>query len=93
MKKGTILFAACLLTASAFAKGGGHSSSTYLSGTHSSGHSGSSSGSHSVQGYTKRDGTYVAPAHATNPDGTKSNNWSTKGNINPYTGKPGTKEE
>lgn len=52
---------------------------------------GSSSGSHSVRGYTKKDGTYVAPHKQTNPNGTKQDNWSTKGNVNPYTGKPGTK--
>lgn len=43
-----------------------------------------------VRGYTKRNGTYVAPHHRTNPDTTKLNNWSTKGNMNPYTGKEGT---
>lgn len=48
--------------------------------------------SHSVRGYTKKDGSYVAPHRATNPDGRKSNNWSHKGNTNPYTGKEGTKE-
>lgn len=51
----------------------------------------SGSGSHSVKGYTKKDGTYVAPHKQTNPNGTKRDNWSTKGNVNPYTGKPGTK--
>ena len=44
-----------------------------------------------VGGYTKRDGAYVAPHQRTAPDGSKMNNWSTKGNINPYTGKQGTK--
>lgn len=44
-----------------------------------------------VRGYTKKDGTYV-PAHdRTVPNSTKSDNWSTKGNTNPETGKPGTK--
>jgi len=52
---------------------------------------GSSGGSHSVKGYTKKDGTYVAPHKQTNPNGTKQDNWSTKGNVNPHTGKPGTK--
>lgn len=48
-------------------------------------------GSHSVHGYTTSKGTYVAPHHATNRDSTKSNNYSQKGNVNPYTGKEGTK--
>lgn len=74
----------------AFARGGGggHSSSGHSSSSHSSGSTG---GSHSTSGYTKSNGTYVAPAHATNPNGTKADNWSTKGNVNPYTGKEGTK--
>jgi hypothetical protein len=49
-------------------------------------------GSHGVRGYTKKNGTVVAPHHATNRDNSKSNNWSHKGNVNPYTGKRGTKE-
>ena len=49
-------------------------------------------GSHRVSGYVKKDGTYVAPAVATNPNTTKLDNYSTKGNVNPYTGKEGTKE-
>jgi len=47
-------------------------------------------GSHYVRGYTRKDGTYVAPHYQTNPNGTKLDNWSTKGNVNPYTGKVGT---
>lgn len=45
-----------------------------------------------VRGYTKKNGTYVAPHYRSNPNSTKLDNWSTKGNINPYTGKAGTKE-
>lgn len=44
-----------------------------------------------VKGYTRRDGTYVAPHYRSSPDSSRSNNWSTKGNINPYTGEEGTK--
>jgi hypothetical protein len=47
--------------------------------------------SHPVKGYTKKDGAHVARYHATNPDRTRTNNFSAKGNINPYTGKEGTK--
>jgi len=46
-----------------------------------------------VRGYTRKDGTYVAPHRRTDSDGSKSNNWSTKGNTNPDTGKDGTKSE
>jgi len=48
--------------------------------------------SHAVKGHVKKDGTYVAPTRATNPDKTQKNNYSTKGNVNPATGKEGTKE-
>ncbi|MDD5451103.1 MAG: hypothetical protein PHT49_04340 [Desulfovibrionales bacterium] len=48
-------------------------------------------GSTHVRGYTKKRGTYVAPHRKTAPDKSKINNWSSKGNINPYTGKKGTK--
>lgn len=44
-----------------------------------------------VRPYIKRDGTYVQPHFRSAPDGTRWNNWSTKGNVNPYTGQPGTK--
>lgn len=50
------------------------------------------SGSHSVNGYVKKDGTYVQPHRATNPNQTQRDNWSSKPNVNPYTGKKGTKE-
>jgi hypothetical protein len=55
-------------------------------------HSHSSGSSHSVSGHVTKNGTYVAPHHATNPNSTKSDNWSHKGNVNPYTGKEGTKQ-
>ena len=47
--------------------------------------------SHHVRSYVTKRGTYVAAHRQTKPDHTKLNNWSTKGNVNPYTGKPGTK--
>ena len=47
-------------------------------------------GSHMRSGYITKDGTYVAPSMATNPNATKLDNYSTKGNVNPYTGKAGT---
>lgn len=51
---------------------------------------GSASAQVQVQGYMKKDGTYVAPYVRTAPDSTINNNYSTKPNINPYTGKEGT---
>lgn len=45
-----------------------------------------------VHGYAKKDGTYVAPHKRTTPNGTQRDNWTSKPNQNPYTGKDGTKE-
>ena len=47
-------------------------------------------GSHSVSGYVKRDGTYVAPHYQTNRDSSRTNNYSAQGNYNPYTGHSGS---
>jgi endonuclease YncB( thermonuclease family) len=44
-----------------------------------------------VRGYFRKDGTYVAPHKRTAPDASFDDNWTTVGNVNPYTGKPGTK--
>lgn len=45
----------------------------------------------STKGYVKKDGTHVAPYKSTNPNKTQRDNYSSKGNVNPYTGKKGTK--
>jgi hypothetical protein len=42
-----------------------------------------------VRGYFRSNGTYVQPHYRSNTDGYRWNNWSVKGNINPYTGKSG----
>lgn len=44
-----------------------------------------------VKGYLKRDGTYVMPHLRSRPNSSFWDNWSTKGNSNPYTGEYGTK--
>ena len=51
---------------------------------------GGSGGAVHVRGYIRKDGTYVAPHYRSAPDGSLQNNWSTKGNVNPYTGEEGT---
>ena len=43
-----------------------------------------------VHGYTTRNGTYVAPYVRTNPNNTIYDNYSTRPNVNPYTGQEGT---
>lgn len=45
-----------------------------------------------VRGHVTKKGKYVAPSHRTSPDHTQRNNYSAKGNVNPYTGKKGTKK-
>ena len=49
-----------------------------------------SAGGNYVQGYNRKDGTYVQPHYRSNPDGNRLNNYSTEGNYNPYTGRQGT---
>lgn len=44
-----------------------------------------------VRGYTRSNGTYVAPHYRSNSNGSTLDNYSTKPNINPYTGQMGTK--
>lgn len=42
-----------------------------------------------VRGYYRSNGTYVQPHYRSAPDGVFSNNWTTLGNVNPYTGEAG----
>ena len=42
------------------------------------------------KGYVTKAGTYVAPHFQTAPNQTKLDNYSSKGNVNPYTGKKGS---
>jgi hypothetical protein len=43
-----------------------------------------------VHGYTRSNGTYVQPYYRSSPNGTVGDNFSYKGNVNPYTGAVGT---
>jgi hypothetical protein len=43
-----------------------------------------------VRGYYRSDGTYVRPHYRSAPNHTRADNWSTRGNYNPYTGRAGT---
>jgi hypothetical protein len=44
-----------------------------------------------VSGYMRKDGTYVAPHYRSAPNGSTLDNYSTRGNYNPYTGQAGKK--
>lgn len=46
-----------------------------------------------VDGYMRSDGTYVDGYNRSSPDNTNINNYSTQGNINPYTGSAGTRAQ
>lgn len=43
------------------------------------------------RGYVTRNGTYVAPHWQSTPDRSYNNNWSVRPNVNPYTGRSGTR--
>jgi len=42
-----------------------------------------------VDGYVRRDGTYVAPHYRSEANGYRYDNYSSQGNTNPYTGERG----
>jgi hypothetical protein len=44
----------------------------------------------SVNGYYRSNGTYVQPSYRSNPDSTVTNNYSFKGNSDPYSGSTGS---
>ena len=70
---------AVMVPSAVFAKGGG-------------GSRGGKGGMVNVRPHVRKDGTLVQPHPRTGPDASRWNNWSTKENVNPYTGKPGSKE-
>ena len=47
---------------------------------------------HAVRGHVTKNGTYVAPTRATNPNQTQRDNYGVKPNINPANGQLGKKE-
>lgn len=67
----------------------GHSGLSYRSHRGASG-TGAKGESERVHGYTRKNGTQVHGHDRSTRDNTKNNNWSTKGNLNPETGKTGT---
>jgi hypothetical protein len=88
IKMKTLLFVlAVALSIPAAARGGhgGYRGHTAATGT------GAKASHESVSGYTRKDGKYVATHDRSTKDSTKTNNWSTKGNANPETGKAGKK--
>lgn len=60
-------------------------------GGYRSGGYGYSSRSVPVRGYVRRNSTFVMPHSRTSPNATIKDNWSTRPNVNPFTGKLGTR--
>lgn len=77
-----------LLSTNAVARGGGHGGHHFGSSRSSTSHA---TGEHYVSSYVTKSGTYVSGHYQTNPNSTRNDNYSTRGNINPHTGQPGTK--
>ena len=51
---------------------------------------GSAEAARRVRGYYKPStGSYIMPHYRTSPNSTRLDNWSTRGNSNPYTGRRG----
>jgi hypothetical protein len=44
-----------------------------------------------VNGYTTKNGTYVAPHVRSAPNSTPTDNYGVRPNVNPYTGQAGTR--
>lgn len=44
-----------------------------------------------VKPHIRKDGTFVSGHQRTTPNSTVNDNWSTSPNVNPWTGKTGTK--
>lgn len=96
--KRAVFFAAALLVAAivatlAFLAGsGGSVGSTAPSYVASEAvPTGNNDGPVHVRTYTRSDGTVVHQQYRTRGNGTKADNWSTEGNVNPETGEAGKK--
>ena len=89
----TAVYATSLCTSIASARGHGASHSRAAASSSRLGGSGRESRNvDHVSGYTKRDGTHVDPYDRSAKGGAPLDNWSTKGNVNPETGRAGTKD-
>jgi hypothetical protein len=52
---------------------------------------GSAAAQQRVDGYTRQDGRYVEPYYRSSPNSSYNDNYSTRGNTNPYNGSAGTR--
>lgn len=105
MRKLIIAVAIATLSIYAEAKGGhgprggghsgghsnGHSSAGHYHSSHATTGTGAKQAHEHVSGYIRKNGKHVGAYDRSTRDSTKANNWSTKGNMNPLTGKRGNK--
>lgn len=89
MLKGLIVCIS-LVAASAASAQYNRGGNSYGSGGYNYG-TGSNPNGHYVQPYTRSDGGYVDGYYRSNPNGTTSDNYGARGNVNPYTGRTGTR--
>ena len=88
-----LAFVLCLAPMSVMARGSRRSSGGHASKSYRSKQPKYSSGSDKkVKSYTKKNGTYVESYHRKAPNITQHDNYGTKHNVNPYTGKEGRVE-
>jgi hypothetical protein len=80
-----LLAAVLMVTDEAQARGGGFRPRAIGPGL------GSNPRSHAVGPYIRRDGRFVSPHWQSNPNQEWRDNWSTKPNVNPYTGREGSR--
>ena len=92
MKK-IILTAAIALVSMVGAKAQSYyGTSSYSYGSRSNGYGSSTNSSvHYQRGYTRTDGTYVQGHYKTNTNSTNHDNFSTRGNVNSFTGTSGSR--
>jgi hypothetical protein len=79
---------AMAFTGEALARGGGRGGGFRMGG---SGFRGFSSRTVPLRPYIRNNGTVVMPHFRTSPNATIKDNWSTRPNVNPFTGKAGTR--
>ena len=77
--------------ADAYSSSSGYNSYGSSSRSYGGNGTGSNLSSTTVRGYTRSDGGYVDSHRRSTANSTQYDNWSTRGNTNPYTGKRGTK--
>ena len=85
-----IPFSLLIITGQLWARGG-----HYHNSNPSSNHYGEASvntENHYTHSYARKDGTYVNGYHSTNPNDTMKDNYSSEGNVNPYSGQEGNIE-